>query len=60
MSEPASNSPLSGVGGNGRPRRAEVVSAFDVKYGDSHEHHPLLRLVPRVAPREHAAGRLEA
>ena len=45
---------------NDRPRRTEVVAAFDAKYGDSHEHHPLLRLVPRVAPREHAAGRLEA
>lgn len=45
---------------NDRPRRAEVVAAFDAKYGDTHEHHPLLRLVPRVAPREHSAGRLEA
>jgi hypothetical protein len=45
---------------NDRPRRAEVVAAFDTKYGDRHEHHPLLRLVPRVAPREPAAGRLEA
>jgi hypothetical protein len=45
---------------NDRPRRAEVVAVFDAKYGDSHENHPLLRLVPRVAPREHTAGRLEA
>jgi hypothetical protein len=56
----ASNFAMVRVERNDRPRRAEVVSAFDVKYGDSHEHHPLLRLVPRVAPREHAAGRLEA
>jgi hypothetical protein len=45
---------------NDRPRRAEVVAAFDAKYGDSHDQHPILRLVPRVAPVERPAGRLEA
>jgi hypothetical protein len=44
---------------NDRPRRAEVVAAFDTKYGDSHEHNPILRLVPRAASGSADAGRLE-
>lgn len=45
-----------------RPRQADVVALFDIKYGGTHDHSRILRLVPRPArsePVSTGAGRLE-